>query len=341
MPIIKKIGFFRYELRTKDISRDLRSRCVSETYIIYEQAPAYPYLPYSIHILWASHRIVWALCHSLEVRWAGWGEIARSLSIHSSNNHSQQIGLPACPVMGKGGIITAPFFNITAVLQGIRIVVFKVLNRNLMQVSLHWNSIHRYSIHAILLWYIGDLNLKFPVHPGCFIHIFFWIASHVLRRWYALQWRHNGRDSVSNHQPHYCLLNRLFRSRSKKTSKLRVTGLCGNSPGVNYPDKWPVTSWTAAIPVMYQWTMLIKPAFSTPPRNIQNTNRWMIISMYLRDQTMWRKYDIATQGDNIYHRIIKVLIIILSIQFLNSSASRCQTNIMIFLTSKYTSSVNV
>ena len=46
----------------------------------------------------------------------------------------------------------------------------------------------------------------------------------------SLQWRHNGRDSVSNHQPHDCLLNRLFRHRSKKPSKLRVTGLCeGNS----------------------------------------------------------------------------------------------------------------
>ena len=48
----------------------------------------------------------------------------------------------------------------------------------------------------------------------------------------SLQWRHNGRDSASNHQLHDCLLNRLFRHRSKKTSKLRVTGLCvGNSPG--------------------------------------------------------------------------------------------------------------
>ena len=46
----------------------------------------------------------------------------------------------------------------------------------------------------------------------------------------TLQWRHNGCDSISNHQPHHCLLNRLFRGRSKKTSKLRVTGLCaGNS----------------------------------------------------------------------------------------------------------------
>ena len=38
-------------------------------------------------------------------------------------------------------------------------------------------------------------------------------------------------NDVSNHQPHDCLLNRLFRRKSKKTSKLHVTGLCpGNSP---------------------------------------------------------------------------------------------------------------
>ena len=59
----------------------------------------------------------------------------------------------------------------------------------------------------------------------------------------TLRWRQNGRDSVSNHQPRDCLFNRLFRRRSKKTSKLRVTGLCvGNSPGpVNSPHKGPVT----------------------------------------------------------------------------------------------------
>ena len=48
----------------------------------------------------------------------------------------------------------------------------------------------------------------------------------------TLHWRHNELDSVSNHHSHHCLLNRLFGRRSKKTSKLRVTGLCaGNSPG--------------------------------------------------------------------------------------------------------------
>ena len=59
----------------------------------------------------------------------------------------------------------------------------------------------------------------------------------------SLHWCHNDHDGVSNHQPHGCILNRLFRRRSKKTSKLRVTGLCeGNSPGpVNSPHKGPVT----------------------------------------------------------------------------------------------------
>ena len=47
----------------------------------------------------------------------------------------------------------------------------------------------------------------------------------------ALQWLHNEHDSVSNHQPYDCLLNRLFRHKLMKTSKLRVTGLGeGNSP---------------------------------------------------------------------------------------------------------------
>ena len=47
----------------------------------------------------------------------------------------------------------------------------------------------------------------------------------------ALQWRHNYRGSVSNHRRLGCLLNLLFRRRSKEISTLRVTGLCeGNSP---------------------------------------------------------------------------------------------------------------
>ena len=53
----------------------------------------------------------------------------------------------------------------------------------------------------------------------------------------ALQWRHIERDGVSNHWRLDCSLNRLFRRRSKKASKLHVTGL---TP-VNSPHKGPVT----------------------------------------------------------------------------------------------------
>ena len=60
---------------------------------------------------------------------------------------------------------------------------------------------------------------------------------------FILQWLQSHHGGVSNHQPHGCLGNRLFRRRSNKTSKLRVTDLCaGNSPGpVNSPYKGPAT----------------------------------------------------------------------------------------------------
>ena len=67
---------------------------------------------------------------------------------------------------------------------------------------------------------------------GVLLLVCFVLVTHPWLCARSLQWRHNGRDSVSNHQPHDCLLNRLFKCRSKETSKLRVTGLCaGNSPG--------------------------------------------------------------------------------------------------------------
>ena len=58
-----------------------------------------------------------------------------------------------------------------------------------------------------------------------------WLVSinHVF--YTSLPWRHNELDGISNHRRPDCLYNRLFRRRSKKTPKLRVTGLCaGNSP---------------------------------------------------------------------------------------------------------------
>ena len=71
-------------------------------------------------------------------------------------------------------------------------------------------------------WVMGKRDIA---RFGCKMR--FGRKSHIAQgpKLLPLRWRHNGRDSVSNHQPHDCLLNRLFRRRSKKTSKLRVTGL--------------------------------------------------------------------------------------------------------------------
>ena len=59
----------------------------------------------------------------------------------------------------------------------------------------------------------------------------------------TLQRRHDEPVGVLNQQPQDCLLNRLFKGRSKKISKLRVTGLCAeNSPASGeFPHKGPVT----------------------------------------------------------------------------------------------------
>ena len=46
------------------------------------------------------------------------------------------------------------------------------------------------------------------------------------------RWCHNVRDGVSNHRCLDYLLNRLHMRLSKKTSKLRVTGLCEGNPPV-------------------------------------------------------------------------------------------------------------
>ena len=66
-----------------------------------------------------------------------------------------------------------------------------------------------------------------------------------------LQWRHNKWDGVSNHHRPDCLLNLLSRRRSKKTSKLRVTGLCeGNSP---VTGEFPTQRASNAVNVSIWW----------------------------------------------------------------------------------------
>ena len=63
--------------------------------------------------------------------------------------------------------------------------------------------------------------------------------SEILYNIHVLQWHHNEHDGISNHQRLDGLFNRLFRRRSKKISKLRITGLWG---GELTGDQWiPLT----------------------------------------------------------------------------------------------------
>ena len=76
--------------------------------------------------------------------------------------------------------------------------------------------------------------VTFIIDAHCFkIHMIWKVSPNCMQlKRLSLQWRHNGCDSISNHQLHDCLLNRLLRRISKKASKLPVSGLCaGNSPG--------------------------------------------------------------------------------------------------------------
>ena len=107
-----------------------------------------------------------------------------------------------------------------------------IANQNLRILLLIWSAL------CVLLWIVNHCILTSCRH-------YYWGTPDICRpafmmasddlppnmRQSTLQWSHNERDGVSNHQPHDYLLNRLFRHKSKKTSKLRVTGLCAvNSP---------------------------------------------------------------------------------------------------------------
>ena len=84
------------------------------------------------------------------------------------------------------------------------------------------------------MYMICSLNFSMLPHR----HRRLWSNNHCLRvseesrklHLHPLRWRHNERDGISDHQPHDCLLNVYLGTQVKKTSKLRVAGLCaGNS----------------------------------------------------------------------------------------------------------------
>ena len=105
----------------------------------------------------------------------------------------------------------------------------RLVNRGPAVLALfHENKIVRWTLFS----YLQIINaLALLIQKGDMLHYKFHRFGRHIYSQVTLQWRQNERGGVSNHQPHDCLLNRLFRHRSKKTSKFRISGLCaGNSP---------------------------------------------------------------------------------------------------------------
>ena len=113
-----------------------------------------------------------------------------------------------------------------------------------------------------------------------------------------LLWRHNGRNAVSNDQLHDCLVGRLFRRRSKKTSKLCITGLwAGNSPGTGeFPTQMAsnvenVSIWrrhhansamrSAGTVMTTVWTVCLSIKFFWPSMTWTHWGRLMHIWIYI------------------------------------------------------------
>ena len=77
----------------------------------------------------------------------------------------------------------------------------------------------------------------------------------------SLQWRHNERDGVSNHQPHECLINRLFQAQIKENIKApRHWPLWREFTG----DRWiPDTKASNAENVPFHDVIMCKPRIAS------------------------------------------------------------------------------
>ena len=118
-----------------------------------------------------------------------------------------------------------------------------------LKVFLHYPNFSSYLLSLFLYIYEStSLYIKYFVliaifHRRC-LDSFLLEEYPLLNIVLTLLWRHIGRDGVSNHQPHDCLLNRLDsgadqRKHQSSTSLAFVQGI--HRWPVNSPHKWPVT----------------------------------------------------------------------------------------------------
>ena len=98
---------------------------------------------------------------------------------------------------------------------------------------------------------------------------------------FSLQWRHNQRDGVSNHQHHDCLLHRLFRQIKENSKPPRHWPLCGKSP---VTGELPAQRTSYAENVSIWWCHHV--------RSLKETYVWTMPD-YEKGSIFWKKGEYA------------------------------------------------
>ena len=113
-----------------------------------------------------------------------------------------------------------------------------------------------------------------PFPPSCD----FWHRQKFIK---SLQWCHNGRDGISNHQPYHCLLNRLLDQRKHQSSASLAFVRGIHRWPVNSPHKWPVTRKMLPYDDINMWSR-DRYLQTTVFKCIFNENVWISIDISLQ-----------------------------------------------------------
>ena len=101
---------------------------------------------------------------------------------------------------------------------------------------------------------------------------------------HSLQWRQNRHDGVSNHQPHQCLLNRLF-SADQRKHQISAPLFEGNSPVTGeFPTQMASNAENVSILMTSSCTNVTR--FRCPSSNI--VSRWRITLIVWLLPLLWK-----------------------------------------------------
>ena len=155
---------------------------------------------------------------------------------HLSHGHNKKVSIPIYPRVPVTGISKSKF---VPVIRGSRMTslplsqyfpdyyITNIVWANTCRfLSRKWSDICCSSVCSGR----GHIFPAFPTIPRVFSE-------------YTLQWRHNGHNGISNHQPYYCLLNLLYTGadeRKHQSSASLVFVRRMYQWPVNSPHKWPV-----------------------------------------------------------------------------------------------------